>query len=123
MYRGLRRYLRTVACGLAILFASYYATTALFAHVHVVNGVMLVHSHPFTKSHSHNDGQTLALHFFPVFTLWKQGRQTWNFRICMCFIHWWKNWKSLLSCLLMRQEFISVLLPYDSSIGDLKNLV
>lgn len=74
MYKGLRRYLRAVACGLAILFASYYATTALFAHVHVVNGVMLVHSHPFTKSHSHNDGQALALHFLSSFYSLEAGQ-------------------------------------------------
>lgn len=74
MYKGLRRYLRTVACGLAILFASYYVTTALFAHVHVVNGVILVHSHPFTKSHSHNDGQTLALHFLSSFYSLEAGQ-------------------------------------------------
>lgn len=122
MYRGLRRYLRTVACGLAILFASYYATTALFAHVHVVNGVMLVHSHPFTKSHSHNDGQTLALHFLSSFHSLEAGQtdlELPNLYVLYSLV----NWKSLLSCLLMRQEFISVLLPYDSSIGDLKNLV
>lgn len=97
MYRGLRRYLRTVACGLAILFASYYATTALFAHVHVVNGVILVHSHPFTKSHSHNAGQALALHFLSSFYSLKQDRRILNFRICMCFVRWLKDWKFLLS--------------------------
>ena len=74
MYKGIRRYLRTVACGLAILFASYYATTALFAHVHVVNGVILVHSHPFTKSHSHNAGQALALHFLSSFYSLEAGQ-------------------------------------------------
>lgn len=74
MYKGLRRYLRTVACGLAILFASYYVTTALFAHVHVVNGVILVHSHPFTKSHSHNAGQALALHFLSSFYSLEAGQ-------------------------------------------------
>lgn len=67
MYKAFRKYLRIWAFCLAALFASYYATTALFAHVHVVNGVMLVHSHPFTKSHSHNDGQALALHFLSSF--------------------------------------------------------
>lgn len=123
MYRGLRRYLRTVACGLAILFASYYATTALFAHVHVVNGVMLVHSHPFTKSHSHNDGQTLALHFLSSFHSLEAGQTDLELPNLYVLYSLVENWKSLLSCLLMRQEFISVLLPYDSSIGDLKNLV
>lgn len=68
MYKSFRKHMRIWALCLATLFAAYYATTALFAHVHVVNGVMLVHSHPFTKSHSHNDGQTLALHFLSSFS-------------------------------------------------------
>lgn len=53
--------------------AAYYATTALFTHVHVVNGVMLVHSHPFSHSHSHSDGQTLALHFLSTFSSLEPG--------------------------------------------------
>lgn len=74
MCRGFRKHLRVWAFCLATLFASYYAATALFAHVHVVNGVMLVHSHPFTKSHSHNDGQTLALHFLSSFHSLEAGQ-------------------------------------------------
>ena len=62
MCKGFRKHIRVWALCLATLFAAYYAMTALFTHVHVVNGVMLVHSHPFSHSHSHSDGQTLALH-------------------------------------------------------------
>lgn len=123
MCRGFRKHPRVWAFCLATLFASYYAATALFAHVHVVNGVMLVHSHPFTKSHSHNDGQTLALHFLSSFHSLEAGQTDLELPNLYVLYSLVENWKSLLSCLLMRQEFISVLLPYDSSIGDLKNLV
>lgn len=33
----------------------------MFAHVHVVNGVMLVHSHPSKSQHTHTEGQILTL--------------------------------------------------------------
>ena len=73
MCKGFRKHIRVWALCLATLFAAYYATTALFAHVHVVNGVMLVHSHPFSHSHSHSDGQTLALHFLSTFSSLEPG--------------------------------------------------
>ena len=53
--------------GLLSLFAIYYASITLFAHVHVINGVMLVHSHPFKKAHTHTEGQLLVLQTFSVF--------------------------------------------------------
>ena len=73
MCKGFRKHIRVWALCLATLFAAYYATTALFTHVHVVNGVMLVHSHPFSHSHSHSDGQTLALHFLSTFSSLEPG--------------------------------------------------
>lgn len=44
---------------LPLLFAAYMAGITLFTHSHVVNGVTLVHSHPFKKSaqHSHSPEQ------------------------------------------------------------------
>lgn len=39
MCKGFRKHIRVWALCLATLFAAYYATTALFTHVHVVNGV------------------------------------------------------------------------------------
>ena len=35
---------------LPILFVSYLVSLTFFAHVHVVNGVTIVHSHPFKKT-------------------------------------------------------------------------
>lgn len=48
---------------LLILFVSYYSGITLFYHAHMVNGVIIVHSHPFlnsknkqipVQSHSHS---------------------------------------------------------------------
>lgn len=47
---------------LLTVFMAYYAIISVYAHVHVVNGVMVVHSHPFKDKHSHPTGQTLVLH-------------------------------------------------------------
>ena len=38
---------------LPILFVSYLVSFTFFAHVHVVNGVTIVHSHPFKKGAAH----------------------------------------------------------------------
>lgn len=53
------RHVRIWAICLLSVFATYYGAVMLFAHVHVVNGVMLVHSHPFNKQHTHAGGQAL----------------------------------------------------------------
>lgn len=46
---------------LLAIFLSYYAGISLFAHTHIVNGAVIVHSHPFAKSsHDHSDAQVLA---------------------------------------------------------------
>ena len=47
---------------LLTLFLAYQASITMFAHVHYVNGVMLVHSHPATDSeHTHTQSQILTL--------------------------------------------------------------
>ncbi|MBR5298170.1 MAG: hypothetical protein IKU29_09955 [Parabacteroides sp.] len=35
---------------LPVLFILYYSSIAIFAHIHVENGVTIVHSHPFKKA-------------------------------------------------------------------------
>lgn len=67
MLKQVRTYFRVWAMGLLSLFAIYYASITLFAHVHVINGVMLVHSHPFKTAHTHTEGQLLVLQTFSVF--------------------------------------------------------
>ena len=61
---------------LPILFVSYLVSFTFFAHVHVVNGVTIVHSHPFKKgaAHKHStvDGAAVvfALSLFIPFLLY-----------------------------------------------------
>lgn len=45
-------------CLLPILFISYLAGITFFTHSHVVNGVTIVHSHPFNKDTDHNHTTT-----------------------------------------------------------------
>ena len=39
---------------LPILFVSYLVSLTFFAHVHVVNGVTIVHSHPFSRADTYS---------------------------------------------------------------------
>lgn len=49
---------------LPILFVSYLVSLTFFAHVHVVNGVTIVHSHPFKKgaAHQHSTVELIHIH-------------------------------------------------------------
>lgn len=58
---------------LLTVFMAYYAIISVYAHVHVVNGVMVVHSHPFKDKHSHPTGQTLVLHYLTHFSSLEAG--------------------------------------------------
>ncbi|MCD8261023.1 MAG: hypothetical protein LUD15_05635 [Bacteroides sp.] len=57
-------YLHTIRYGLAALFVSYVAFVSLFTHSHVVNGVAIVHSHPFDKDgeHHHTEAEFQLIH-------------------------------------------------------------
>lgn len=44
---------KNIALSLLLLFVSYTAGITLFYHSHVINGVTIVHSHPFNKNSSH----------------------------------------------------------------------
>ena len=47
---------------LLVLFVTYQAGITVFSHIHYVNGVMLVHSHPSADSqHTHTESQILTL--------------------------------------------------------------
>ena len=50
-----------------VVFASYYVVITAYSHIHIVNGTMIVHAHPFKAHHDHTAGQTLILHFLSVF--------------------------------------------------------
>ena len=44
------------------LFVAYQVSITMFTHVHYVNGVMIVHSHPSADNeHTHSESQILTL--------------------------------------------------------------
>ena len=49
----LQRFRYLIRCFLLILFLGYTAGITLFTHLHVVNGISIVHSHPFKKDIHH----------------------------------------------------------------------
>ncbi|NDV65123.1 hypothetical protein [Bacteroides sp. 224] len=57
-------YLKILRCLLPVLFISYLAGITLFTHSHVVNGVTIVHSHPFNEDaeHSHSTTEFQLIH-------------------------------------------------------------
>lgn len=67
MTKSTGAWIRITASLFLTVFVAYYAIVSAYAHVHVVNGVMVVHSHPFSNQHSHTAGQTLVLHFLTDF--------------------------------------------------------
>lgn len=47
---------------LLALFVTYQASITMFSHIHYVNGVMIVHSHPSSDNeHTHSEGYVLTL--------------------------------------------------------------
>lgn len=65
-----RLFLHIMRCFLPVLFVSYLASITFFAHVHVVSGVTIVHSHPFKKgaAHNHTTVELLLVHFLSHLT-------------------------------------------------------
>lgn len=52
---------------LPLLFIAYLGGITLFTHSHVVNGVIIVHSHPFKGEHSHTEAQVETIFFLSSF--------------------------------------------------------
>ena len=51
-----------IAVCLLALFVSYQMSITMFSHVHYINGVMIVHSHPSDDNqHDHTEMQVLTL--------------------------------------------------------------
>lgn len=65
-----RLLLNIMRCFLPVLFIAYLASVTFFAHIHVVNGVTIVHSHPFKKgaAHQHTTVELLLVHFLSHLT-------------------------------------------------------
>ena len=52
-----RKEYRKTGWFLLLLFSLYWCGITLFTHSHVVNGVVIVHSHPFHTGHAHTKAQ------------------------------------------------------------------
>ena len=66
-----RRKRQIIGCLFFFLFATYWCGINCFPHSHVVNGVVIVHSHPFEdEDHTHTDIQYETIfyltHFFSI---------------------------------------------------------
>ena len=55
-----------------LLFIGFLGSITLFNHAHIVNGVTIVHSHPFKSDsngkplHSHSENGFITIHFLSV---------------------------------------------------------
>ena len=58
-----RKFYRRTAFFLLTLFVSYWCGVTLFTHSHKVNGIVVVHSHPFKAEHSHSSIQFETISF------------------------------------------------------------
>ncbi len=58
---------------LPIIFINYFISISMFTHTHVVNGVTIVHSHPYaaddngTPTHSHTGAEIQLIHTLSTF--------------------------------------------------------
>lgn len=52
---------------LPLLFIAYLGGITLFTHSHVVNGVIIVHSHPFKGEHEHTTVEFETIFFLSSF--------------------------------------------------------
>lgn len=58
---------------LPVIFISYFCSITFFTHSHVVNGVTIVHSHPYTTdengnpNHGHTSTEVQLIHALSVF--------------------------------------------------------
>lgn len=54
-----------------VLFVGYMGNLSFFMHSHVINGVTIVHSHPFAQDsdHEHSTSELQLIHQLNTFTL------------------------------------------------------
>lgn len=50
-----------------LLFVFYWCAITQFNHSHVIDGVVIVHSHPYTSGHSHTGTQLETIFFLSLF--------------------------------------------------------
>ena len=62
-----KAYRNIIKVFLPVLFVLYLGDITLFTHSHVVNGVVIVHSHPFKGKHHHTEAQLETIFFLSTF--------------------------------------------------------
>ena len=67
MFKTIRKYIVACSAFLLIIFSVYYTMVAMYTHFHIINGVTVMHAHPFHGEHSHSQGQLLVLDLFSHF--------------------------------------------------------
>ena len=67
MFGKIRKYIVACSAFLLIIFSVYYTMVAMYTHFHIINGVTIMHAHPFHGEHTHSQGQLLVLDFFSHF--------------------------------------------------------
>ncbi len=65
---------KIMRCFLLILFLGYYVSILSFTHTHILNGVAIVHSHPYNPfskdkpvNHQHSSNGFVLIHFLSHF--------------------------------------------------------
>ena len=73
-----------IAISLLLIFMLYWAGISLFTHSHVVNGVVIVHSHPFSTEHTHSAHSLETILFHTGITVLTTDLQ--SFRLIVLFV-------------------------------------
>lgn len=66
---GLEKSRKIMRLFLPLLFIAYLGESNLFTHSHVIDGVVIVHSHPFKGSHEHTVAQLETIFLLSSFTI------------------------------------------------------
>lgn len=67
MFKQIRKYILVCSALMLIIFSVYYTMVAMYTHFHIINGVTVMHAHPFHGQHTHSQGQLFVLDFFSHF--------------------------------------------------------
>ena len=94
------------------LFCSYWCGISCFTHSHVENGVVIVHSHPFSDSHHHHTADQYETIFY-ITHFFSLEYQTYFFEGIVRYAHLFKPFilLSIPVLVLFRRKGISLRAP------------
>ena len=67
MFKEIRKYIVGCSVFLLTIFSVYYTMVVMYTHFHIINGVTVIHAHPYSGEHTHSQGQLLVLDLFSHF--------------------------------------------------------